>query len=242
MRTKSTLFALAGLALGSVSANATVIALNDNAGGSAPNLATYGTQTDFAVDLAGAGTNDYQGNTDWDFVANSVISTPTAIYGTFGGITFSQTSDTGTAIGNASLIAAGPIYDTESWANANAPVTLSLTGLDAGRSYLIQVMSGEARSLDDGIDYIGTVTATTDSDSGNIAYSFGDEGLASGAYNVLTLEISGTENVNINFGATSADRGASFAGILVQSQAIPEPSSTALLGLGGLALALRHRR
>ncbi|MEJ6701262.1 MAG: PEP-CTERM sorting domain-containing protein [Akkermansiaceae bacterium] len=43
-------------------------------------------------------------------------------------------------------------------------------------------------------------------------------------------------------GATKVSKGAQLNALLVHTTAVPEPSSTALLGPGGLALILRRRK
>jgi hypothetical protein len=52
----------------------------------------------------------------------------------------------------------------------------------------------------------------------------------------------GSDSIVINGDKVSGDHGMWNGFQLVETGAIPEPSSTALLGLGGLALILRRRR
>ncbi len=48
---------------------------------------------------------------------------------------------------------------------------MTLDGLDSGKSYSIQLMSGETRSIGNGIDYIGTVTVDTPGDTDSTAFA-----------------------------------------------------------------------
>ena len=118
------------------------------------------------------------------------------------------------------------------------PWTLDFHNLTPGESVYVQVWGGVETT---GAGWLGTVnvevndgtTLVWDSqdDLAGEAYLYGFEAVADGSGD---LSLSFTKNT------TSAGH-MSFGGLIVQS-AVPEPSTTALLGLGGLTLILRRRR
>lgn len=116
----------------------------------------------------------------------------------------------------------------EAWSGTGpgGSFTFIFSGLDNGLTYSLQLATG-AWSINDAIDGTG-VTA----DGQNVAMGNLD---TEPVYQTLTgLSTDGSGNLAV----TVAD-GAISDAVLT---AIPEPSSTALLGLGGLALILRRRK
>jgi len=92
------------------------------------------------------------------------------------------------------------------------------------------------------IDFTTNISAT----DGNIVDSvFTGSHSAAGSY-VYSLAFSTSDasaDVTINWNATAEDGGSDTLGAFVlNTTAIPEPSTTALLGLGGFALILRRRK
>ena len=95
-------------------------------------------------------------------------------------------------------------------------------------------------------DAVGFDTFLQDGlDSGDHDYSFiiasASDGITGFNANLFTLDDSGFSNSEPDHG-WYWDIIQNGNDLVLQAYAVPEPSSTALLGLGGLALALRRRR
>lgn len=114
--------------------------------------------------------------------------------------------------------------------------TFTLTGLTPSASYDVTVYANGATDFRIGgteVEVIGATNASAVNDS--VAYTF--SGVAA----------DGSGEIALDWGHISTDRGAnawtSMTSMSVSDVAsVPEPSSTALLGLGGLALILRRRK
>jgi MYXO-CTERM domain-containing protein len=264
MKRRTTLLALAGLAMSALSANAAILAFSTANGTVGPNTpptlnSSYGDGVDVALNLGNSsgGTLAYDGIT---FTNNNVTSASnTVLWATVGGISVGATTNVGATWNVATNIVSGSstynsTFGTEAWANLSGGgnfQTINLTGLDAGRSYLIQLMHGEDRSIGNGFSYIGQLTATDSaSNTANTTLQFGDDNDANTfIFGLVTLEVSGVTSVDINYpfrdalfpDAGVSDRDPSLAGIVISSEAIPEPSAALLSGLGLLGL-LRRRR
>ena len=105
--------------------------------------------------------------------------------------------------------------------NPGSAVPWSITGLTLGASYDLILYSNSSSQR--GLYKIGAVTAPGDSDGdGNFTGVVATGGTISGTFE------------------TGGAIWGSFTGI--QFEQVPEPSTTALLGLGGLALILRRRK
>ena len=105
--------------------------------------------------------------------------------------------------------------------NPGLVIPWSITGLTAGASYDLILYSNSSGQR--GLFKIGAVTAPGDSDGdGNFTGVVATGGTISGTFE------------------TGGATWGTFAGI--QFAPVPEPSTTALLGLGGLALILRRRK
>lgn len=183
---------------------------------------------------------------------------------TINGIAFTNVSAT------TGLYSRGPIQITDStanWSAATAPpldafdalfdgrantstntggftIGVELSGLTIGQEYTIQLLSGDAALKHTTSFYSGTsssavgnadkaeqlinqqaIGATTSNLGGIFTATFtSDDGSA-----YFTLERSGPDNVPV-------------LGGYVLTTAVPEPSSAALIGLGGVALILRRRK
>jgi len=101
---------------------------------------------------------------------------------------------------------------------------------------LLQVESGTFSSVNDGqtVTDTGTVVIEVADD---LSYSFSINGATASTGTLSAFDF--TEDYNIVVG-TQGLSGASVSSI--QLEVVPEPSTTALLGLGGLALILRRRK
>lgn len=126
--------------------------------------------------------------------------------------------------------------------NAGSSDTVSLSGLTSGRTYSIQVLLFDGRgdgnisgrSVEfDGIDqgqYANGVTNVT----------WGDGLLVTGTF----LADATTQDFTVEaFNNAGASQGGQANALIVRDTTlVPEPSSTALLGLGFMGLVLRRRR
>lgn len=109
-------------------------------------------------------------------------------------------------------------------------VTLTLSDLDANTKYNLSLIGGR-RS---GAGNDGVIGITTGTGSGGILRNSGtqlDLSIFSDSSGEIAFTFVDTNFTNINSTTLNA-----------MSIALPEPSSTALLGLGGVALMLRRRR
>ena len=108
-------------------------------------------------------------------------------------------------------------------------VTLTFSDLDVNTKYNLSLIGGRASAGTDGV--IGITTGTG---SGGILRNNGtqlDLSIFSDSSGEIAFTFVDTNFTNINSTTLNA-----------MSIALPEPSSTALLGLGGVALMLRRRR
>ena len=122
---------------------------------------------------------------------------------------------------------------TDLWFN---PATITITGLDTGLTYnLYSVSQGGGSGFDSRED---THSVMGDVSYGSSTVNRGDA-RTTGAFHTflgVSPDVSGT----IVFTTSGVGNNPAFNGLLIE--AVPEPSSTALLGLGGLALILRRRK
>ena len=132
------------------------------------------------------------------------------------------------------------------FAPTGVAATMTISGLDITKNYNLALISGSNDAGGFGTDFtiIGegtkTATAASISGTGNGALTF-----VEGDSHVLFSGISGSTG-SITFSVTDSVDPISANGVLsglqLESVAVPEPSTTALLGLGGLALILRRRK
>ena len=142
--------------------------------------------------------------------------------------------------------AAGPnnLQRDRAFTSGGGTGTFTISGLTPGGTYNLALMVDSADNGSIATDYtIGTTTmmafggsAGTDA---NGALTFTD-----GQTHALFSGISASAGGEITFSATQAAGSsfASFPGLQIEDSIIPEPSSAALLGLGGLALIRRRRK
>lgn len=131
-----------------------------------------------------------------------------------------------------------------------APLTLGFSGLTPGQQYQFQFISldiavaGLANT--DAADRLQTVNVTSAGDSGTLDYQQTFDGARSAA-NARAALVTGTwiqdegsSTMNFQFATRGTNDNAIVNGWILQ--AVPEPSSAALLGLAGATLLLRRRR
>lgn len=137
------------------------------------------------------------------------------------------------------------IYLTEIWSTGAAPMSLNITGLDAAKSYLVQLPHGESRQF----SYNEEQTFTVTDSGGNSVTSFLNFGGPShDPYALISVRVSGTTSLLYDMpGVTATNiRGASFNGYTIRElPVVPTPSACAsgLALIGGLGfIKLRKRR
>ena len=117
--------------------------------------------------------------------------------------------------------------------------TITLTGLTLGTDYTFQFFIVDDRSA----AIAGRSVVLGDLDGGTASASVArglTGGLASG--NTITGAFTGDADGTQEITVTTTDGNGALTGYVLSSVPVPEPSSTALLGLGGLALILRRRK
>jgi len=124
----------------------------------------------------------------------------------------------------------------EDWLNNNATgagagITLTFSGLDDSLTYNLNIGTAWILNPDLDVNYAADGQNFTN-DSDVSAKAYGD---------LLGLSTDGSGNLVITVSSDSTSRNDAAVSALVLT-AVPEPSSAALLGLGGLALILRRRK
>lgn len=129
--------------------------------------------------------------------------------------------------------------------------TLTLNDLGVGTFditlYLGHSNTGRSMDMDVVLNDNGDITSTTTTTGGSISglgstiAAYGTDGVAY-TYDITVTTTNANSDLSITFGDTSGGGfgGAIFGGYTVFT--VPEPSTTALLGIGGFALLLRRRR
>ena len=130
------------------------------------------------------------------------------------------------------------------FAPTGVAATMTISGLDITKNYNLALIgaSNDSGGFETDFTIIGgttkTATAAPISGTGNGALTF-----VEGDSHVLFSGISGGTG-SITFSVTDSSVGANgvLSGLQIESVTVPEPSTTALLGLGGLALIFRRRK
>lgn len=126
----------------------------------------------------------------------------------------------------------GVIATSHSWSNGNNVGTITLSGLTNGNQYKVQFFMNDNRA--------GIPTRTMDYSTGasSISTTRGD------GQSVIGTFIADATTQNISFDGTNGVNEPDLAlnGYILSTSVVPEPSSLAFLGLGGLALFAHRRR
>ena len=246
--TTKTIAAFAGLALTAGTASAaTSLTVISNAG-SAPTLDTSGTMIS-AYNL-GMGTNQNAANTPVtrnqgiDFMdirtsgshkTSDFAVDLTGYTNDVSGLSISTSSVSGPHFGSAAGLASDTLYGSFIYANGSGlDQTINIGNLSASTSYLVQIGFGDDRTAGY-LDFDFSVFLNG-ADKGDIQWNTADSG--ADPYALATVLVSGETALAFELQSNNTiGPGISF----VTVQSVPEPSTTALLGLGGLALIFRRR-
>jgi hypothetical protein len=217
-------------------AQAAVTIANNYVGSVAPTLdSTYGT-LELAINMGGdALTRD-------GIAFTAAGTTPGGAVRTFlsGPISVIGTTEGGSDWGATSLSGVDPLFYSVAYSNSSQGYSISLTGLDAGRSYQMQFLFGDPRTT---YPHTRTVTISDNllpsPNTSTAILSYG--GVAVGdEFAVLTAVVSGSTSFTFTSPSTGPGTGGPLiAGLVVQS--VPEPSAVLLGGFAVLGL-LRRRR
>jgi hypothetical protein len=202
----------------------------------------------FFTDRAGLGA----GVTSEGVVSSGGVTVSTGLVNQIDGWTAAPAFSGGTAGSAANLSA---IMSDIRWANAGAGQVLdvNIIGLDSNKNYNVQLLFNEGADRDRRFDIsVNGLLAVDDisSEGGDGTWSASNSFAYSGDFNTET----GT-SLNIILGAepfpgdpnntptAGADNNAILQGIIIhEAAAIPEPGSSALLGLSLFSLLLRRKR
>lgn len=232
---KPHLLALSILGAGSLASDAAINSVTsfNNAGGSfayQSSLSTAGT----LVDAVNFGTSA-------NIVANGITFTGNAS----GNPSGANYAVTGAASVDNGLSNPGidDLFFTEAWGNATVP-TLTVSNLNPGSTYLIQILHGEPRSCCTATWTGNTVATNVDAAQNVPSFNIGNgvNGQNPPGANdiaIVTAEVTGV--TSFTYAATGGNgRGGSLAGF--QTRLIPEPSALGLVGLTLGTLMFRRRR
>lgn len=175
---------------------------------------------------SGAPTGD--GGTAGDFTIGDVTFTQTTLNSDAAG-TYGAQFNTGiyTGAGSSDFHA---IMDSNMWGATGAAATVIVAGLTANTQYEIQVFMGDDRNPG------RTATIANGDGSGTVT------GVNGNATSYIGTFTTGAAETTVEFQATNTPNDSTINLSALQVRTVPEPSSTALLGLGGFALIMRRRK
>lgn len=127
--------------------------------------------------------------------------------------------------------------------NNSAALTFTFSGLDISQTYLLDVFGGLDVTNATPADFtlsIGSAFTGAATQVLNVDNSDGNNNGAIASWASITPDATG--NISVTVTATGGLGGRRTEVNAIRLESIPEPSSTALLGLGGLALILRRRK
>ena len=235
--------------MGSVSANAAT-ALTITAAGAA-DLVTTGTVL-YAYNL-GFGTNSngsdpsqtYTGTdaegitfTNVNITGNHSTSTATIDLSAYAGDGADAINITTTMTGGSehfgTFDSGTDLYQSFIYTNGSpSEQSINVNGLTASSTYLIQILQGDGRNVNADYDvFLGVDGGLTSDSLQNMTW-----GTTAGGNSVASITVSGQTDLQFSLQGS----GTGISGVVV-SEVVPEPSSAALLGLGGLALIMRRRK
>jgi MYXO-CTERM domain-containing protein len=232
------------LILSASTAQAAVSITGNYGGATAPTInSTYGT-LEFALNMGGsaltrdevaftaAGTsNTGNGGSTRTFLTSGGVGTTINVVGVTqgGNRAWSQATLSGST---------DALFHTIAFANHNSSpgYEITVSGLDAGKSYQLQFLFGDPRTS---YPYSNTVTAfdsSSNTDTATVSYGSSSP---TDQFAMLTAVVSGSTSFRFQSFKGASGGGPGIAGLVVHS--VPEPSAALLGGLGLLAL-LRRRR
>lgn len=231
---------LTGLALAAGSANAAIALVDLGTAASVTNPASDGKYWT----SVGTGTNNTSTALDLIDIANASTSwdiaiTTTSIQdGGTSGAGFGGTGIDGPSgadpFDEANAITDGVFANN----NGNGTVVFAFTGFIAGATYDFSAIGGRDSGGADGqIIILDSAIAI-----GNGAVGLRDNYTLADSGTVRNFSVDATVGGEIWFEFRSTASGSTLNALSIEGAAVPEPSGTALLGLGGLALILRRRR
>ena len=238
-----------GLTLGSAHA---VTALVDFSGGTTTGTAVTNTNALSSGTLsiaAGAGV-DLTGTASADLAITASGSQGIHVNG--GGANLDAASVTSNAAISSVFSSYQHAY-TSTWGAINGGAgntySLDITGLKAGTQYTVSILSGRGGGigLPTGMSSTWTLDAGSATvDTGASQFDFWDDSASSSS----VIQETGTGPYTMSYQLAFDDAGMTTwvfdfvnpINAMVITTVVPEPSSTALLGLGGLALILRRRK
>lgn len=168
------------------------------------------------------------------FIGTTVSGDPTSATVASSPFTVEISTPSPQVLRNDDAIAADPLFGSEIYSTATAPMSLVVGGLNPAVTYQFQFLHGEGR--------LGTVyndgTITFTDSSGGTASEQLTFGTAGNNYAIVTVEVAATTSLTYDMPRTSG-RGPSYSGMAVS--AVPEPA-IATVGAAGLFCLLAFTR